>query len=127
MKTLWGEIMKIKDWAGKIKQEAEEEVRAKNLIEALYYLTSKENPYAIDGAAATCHKTTLKVHYHGELVFSYAGGKLQKYICGQDDWTIALIDEFDRRKSEQRENELKGQIQTAVNEAAKENFVICSN
>jgi hypothetical protein len=117
--------MQTKDLASEIRQEAEEEVRQKNLVSALYFLTSKENPYSVDGLVASCHKTALKVYFRGNLVFSCDGGKLKRYICGKDDWTIALINEFNCLKNEQKENEVNRQIQEAKNKAAKEKYITC--
>jgi hypothetical protein len=113
------------DLATKIKLSALEEVRRKNIIKNLYFLTGCDNPYGVDGVVIKDDKTALTAYYCGELVFVWRQGDLKRYICQDDNWTNIVTDEAERIRTERNLIRLQETDQQLKNKVAKKNYVTC--
>lgn len=116
--------VRIPDLATKVRIEATNEVKRKNIIKDLYYLASHSNPYGIRGIVVKDSAGMLTVHYCGELVFVWSQAELKRYIC-KDDWTDIVSNEVTRIKDERRKAVIEDEMRKVKNELAKRNYVVC--
>lgn len=115
------EAKETPDLASELHQIALDDVREKNVLATLYFLTGCANPYGLNEIVIT-DGLALTVHHCGNLVFVWQNGQLKRYIVG--DWWDIVYEAAQRIKDDYRKSDIQNQLQRIKNKMATENFVV---